>query len=405
MLYFPVGKASTKKRTLSYAGPQDESPRVESSTTLVKPDFLHKPVVHILLIAILGLIVYSNSFRVPFQFDDLPNIKDNPIIKDFQYFVEPSSAKALPLYDDLKSRFIGHLTFALNCKMHGLNVTGYHIVNLLIHIINALLVYWIVILTFRTPALKPSHNNYQRFADLIALFSALLFVSHPVQTQAVTYIVQRFASPATLFYLLSIASYIRSRLSTERHTRFIFYIISFISAFLAMKTKEIAFTLPVMITIYEIMFFEGKLTKRILYLIPLLLTMAIIPFTLLSLDKPVGSLISDVSEATRVETTVSRMDYLFTEFRVIVTYIRLLFLPIGQNLDYDYPIYRSFFDSRVFLSLLVLTSIISFGIYILCRYRRSAPHIKLISFGIFWFFIALSIESSIIPIVDVIFEH
>ncbi|MGD0886384.1 MAG: tetratricopeptide repeat protein, partial [Thermodesulfovibrionales bacterium] len=118
----------------------------------------------------------------------------------------------------------------------------------------------------------------------------------------------------------------------------------------------------------------------------------------------VGELISDVSEATRVQTAMSRWDYLFTQFRVIVTYIRLLLFPVGQNLDYDYPLYHSFFSPPVFLSFLVLAAILSFGMY-LFRYRKLVPHTRLISFGILWFFVALSVESSFIPIEDVIYEH
>ena len=374
------------------------------SSATAKTSILYGPLLHVVLIIAVGLIAYSNTFQVPFQFDDLPNIRANLIIKDFKYFVEPSRAKTLLLYSALRSRFVGYLTFALNYKLHGLTVAGYHIFNLAIHVMSALLLYWLVVLTCRTPAMKPSQNGHQQVAHCIALFSALLFVAHPIQTEAVTYIVQRLASLATLFYLLSLTSYIQSRLSLSKARRFTFYAVSLLSAILAMKTKEIAFTLPIMITLYEFLFFEGQIKRRILSLIPLLLTMVIIPFTLIGMGKPVGELISDVSEATRVQTAMSRWDYLFTQFRVIVTYIRLLLFPVGQNLDYDYPLYHSFFSPPVFLSFLVLAAILSFGMY-LFRYRKLVPHTRLISFGILWFFVALSVESSFIPIEDVIYEH
>jgi tetratricopeptide (TPR) repeat protein len=96
---------------------------------------------------------------------------------------------------------------------------------------------------------------------------------------------------------------------------------------------------------------------------------------------------------------MSRLDYLFTEFRVIVTYIRLLIIPVNQNFDYDYPAYGSFFNPNVFLSLFLLLSIVGLGVFLLRRGHR------LPAFGIFWFFLTLSVESSLIPIVDVIFEH
>jgi hypothetical protein len=361
--------------------------------------FLHKPILHILLITAVGILAYSNTFNVPFHLDDYDAIVDNPMITDLNYFVESSKAKEFTKdfagsyrYNLFKQRYIGSLTFALNYKFHGLNITGYHIISLLIHIVNALLVYCLIILTLRTPLLRNSDSNCH--SHLMALLGALFFISHPIQTQAVTYITQRYASLATLFCLVSITMYIQSRLThseeiTERlksKRKFrlaVYYFLSIISAVLAMKTKEMAFTLPVIIALYEVMFFEGRLKSRILYLIPFLLTMLIIPLTLIGIDKPLEDLIGDVSETTKGQANLSRLDYLFTQFRVIVTYIRLLFLPINQALIYDYPIYYSFFDPNVILSFLFLSVILGLGVYLLYRSRSAYLYSRLIAFGIF----------------------
>jgi tetratricopeptide (TPR) repeat protein len=185
----------------------------------------------------------------------------------------------------------------------------------------------------------------------------------------------------------------------------LFYCASLLSAVLAMKTKEIAFTLPVVIVLFEFMFLNGKFWKKILSVTPLVLTMALIPLSLMGTDRPLGDVISDVSDVTRVQTTVSRLDYLYTECRVIITYLRLIVLPFHQNLDYDYPLFHSFFDREVLLSFLALLSLFGLSIFLWYRSRRSDTPGRLISFGILWFFITLSVESSIIPIEDVIFEH
>jgi tetratricopeptide (TPR) repeat protein len=391
-----MGKASREKKT-EKENNTDQKP-VGCENIISK--FLQKPILHILLIAAVGLIAYSNTFNVPFHLDDSYVIVKNPIIKDMHFFAAPSKAEVFKgyfEYETFRLRYIGFLTFALNYKLHGLNVAGYHILNLAVHIINALLVYWLVLLT------------------LNILF---LFVSHPLQTQAVTYIWQRVTSLATMFYLFSLVMYIKGRLiaqnpefriqNAERRSSLssVFcYMLSFLSAAAAMKTKEIAFTLPLIIVLYEFMFFEGKIKRRILPLIPVVSTILIIPLTLLGTDRPLGELISDVSEVTKVETTMSRLDYLFTQFRVIVTYIRLLFLPMNQNLDYDYSVYHSFFDLNVLLSFFFLSALLGIGVYLLYRSRPASHHSRLIAFGIFWFFITLSIESSFIPILDVIFEH
>ncbi|MBI4710387.1 MAG: tetratricopeptide repeat protein, partial [Nitrospirae bacterium] len=185
----------------------------------------------------------------------------------------------------------------------------------------------------------------------------------------------------------------------------ILYLASVVSAVLAMKTKEIAFTLPVIVVLYEFMFLKGKVIKRVLYLIPFLITMLIIPLSFISMDRPIDELISDVGEATRVQSNISRLDYLFTEMRVVITYIRLLLVPLNQMLDYNYPIYHSLFDFKVFLSFLFLLSIFSIAVYFTCRSSTAHKGLRLTAFGIFWFFITLSVESSLIPIRDVIFEH
>lgn len=369
------------------------------------------------MIAFAGFLAYSNTFSVPFHFDDRPVILENPVIKDIHSFTDPSA-----------SRYIGYLSFALNYQLNGLDVNGYHIVNLGIHITNALLVYCLVLLTFQTPYFSkipcssgPPSRREVRQGHLIGLFSALLFVSHPIQTQAVTYIVQRFASLSTMFYLFSLVLYIQWRifspsfsgidnparlsLYVSRVKPALLYLASVLSAVLAMKTKEIAFTLPVIITLYEFLFFEGNIKKRILCLVPILFTLLIIPLGLIPADKSLDEIMGDVAKATRLQSPLSRVEYLFTQFRVIVTYLRLVFLPVNQNIDYDYPAFHSFFEPAVFLSFLFLVSILGLGIYLLYRSRLAPSVSRLIAFGIFWFFITLTIESSIIPIVDVIFEH
>ncbi len=442
-----MGKASKRKRRRHRH--TEVKTTAESSMTIRSPGFISGCTFGcLLLIALAGLLAYSNTLSSPFQFDDFSNIKENQLIQDLDNFT--SSLKG---YSYNTRRFVGYFTFALNYHFGGLDVAGYHIVNLLIHIFNAILIYLFVILTFRTPFFNnpPTPPPLIKGGYILALFSALLFVSHPVQTQAVTYIVQRFTSLAALFYLLSIVTYIKGRLLSQsaesgaqgvtgkekKHLALplTFYFLSLLSAVCAMKTKEIAFTLPMTVILYEFSFFRTPLRKKLLFLLPILLTLVIIPLSIMNIDKPIGDILSDVSERTRLQTNIPRGDYIMTQMRVITTYIRLIFFPVNQNLDYDYPIYRSFLIPSVLLSFLFLLSILVVGLYLFYASRIRAkgrahsaedksresrllslshlspenysllPYYRLIGFGIFWFFITLSVESSVIPIVDVIFEH
>lgn len=355
----------------------------------MQSDIFKKPFVHAILIVILGLLIYSNAYHVPFHFDD------HPMIKQCESLPEHFSVSAF-----LKqNRAVGYLSFVLNYAVHGRSVLGYHVVNIAIHLINALLVYLLVVLSLRTSLLKDSVPNDRACA--IALISSLLFVCHPVQTQAVTYIVQRYTSLAAMFYLLTFVLYIKARTSDSKGISLINYVLSLLSAMLAMKSKEIAFTLPFTIALYEMMFFSGKGWKRPVFLASFLLMLLIIPLGLFGVYGLSQDSIRDVEMATRVQTTLSRYSYLLTEFSVITTYLRLLILPVNQNLDYDYPIYHTLFDPVILVSLLLIMALIS----VAWRFRRSTGIFRLLSFGIFWFFITLSVESSFIPIEDVIFEH
>jgi protein O-mannosyl-transferase len=375
--------------------------------------FFLKPAVQILGTLIVGVLIYSNTFNSPFVFDDTVNIEKNDALRNFSaLFDENLAARIDPvLGSGFSSRIVGYSTFTINYMLHGTDVRGYHIFNLLIHLLNVLLVYALVRLTFCTPSMKNSVANDGAFSpqsiSSIAVFCAILFAVHPLQTQAVTYIVQRFTSLVTLFYLLSLLLYIKARLSETSFKQYAFFITALFSAVIAMKTKEISFTLPVVIALYEFMFLDGSLKNRLLCLLPFLLTMAIIPLTLLS-TAPSGNILDSIGTVSREAASISRSDYLFTQFSVITTYIRLLFLPINQNLDYDYPIYNSFSMPEVWLPFLFLLLIFALALYLFyCSQKKNSLswYFRLISFGILYFFIALSVESSIIPIKDVIFEH
>ena len=233
-----MGKVSRKrKEQVEKGSPAERTPPPPQP-------LLTRPLVVLLLISLLAILIYSNTFSVPFLFDDTPNIVENPQIKDLSNFSDFSG-----------SRYVGFLSFSLNYRFGGLHVFGYHLVNLLIHIINGFLVYTLVLLLFRASSrLSPTTHDLSPFnsAHWIAFATALLFVSHPIQTQAVTYIVQRFSSLATLFYLLTVVAYLRWRLaSPEGRRRYLWYGAALVSTVLAMKTKENSITLPLMLLLVE----------------------------------------------------------------------------------------------------------------------------------------------------------
>lgn len=353
-------------------------------------------------LAILSVAAYSSILPYPFVFDDGMYIGGNPGIRSLSNFWPP-----------VGTRYFGYLSFALNYSVGGLDPKGYHAVNILIHAINSILVFKLVSLTFKTPLLDAAGLKDREGAAFgTALISSVLFAIHPVQTQAVTYTTQRFASLATLFFLLSLVLYVSHRIGAEGGRKgYVKYALALASAVAAQMTKEIAFTLPAVIVLYEAVFFGGSLKKRALLVAPFLAAMLIIPLTLFStgaLPYEAGTDISGLNrDLLKDASALSRIDYLLTEFRVIVTYLRLLVLPVGQNLDYEYTIYRQFLALPVIVSFIFLFMMFVASAWFLFRSKRSGNGlIALIPFGVLWFFITISVESSVIPLyTDVIFEH
>lgn len=366
------------------------------------------------VIVLSGAAVYSNSFDVPFQFDDKILVSENPLIKDLNYFVDFAAAKEQPEYGLFRRRTLSFLTFALNWRLHGDEVAGYHAFNVLIHILNALLVYGLVIATFKTPYFRDVQPF--RYVRLTAFAAGLLFAIHPVQTEAVTYIMQRFTSLAAFFYLLSFILYIHWRLRGERLGYFSpgalpLYFLSLGAAFLAMNTKENTLTIPFAILLYEFLFFRGSLWKRGAAVFPAFMLLALFPLSLLDTGLPVPGyspgiyIRQSAYDLDYISPPVSTREYFFTQPRVMLTYLRLLVLPVNQNLDYDYPVFGSPFLPPVVLSAFFMALLLSLAFYFYHRSGKAVSWLRLSAFGIFWFFLTISVEASIIPIPMIIAEY
>lgn len=374
---------------------------------------LHRRLFHLSIVGVLAAVIYTGTISSQFHFDDFDYVINNPIIRDTGLFFDQARRSEIFFSDSLirytfRGRLVGYLTFAFNYSINGLSPSGYHLFNVSVHIINALLVYALTGLLLKTPAAAQAGPDFSGPAYLVPFLSALLFVCHPLQTQAVTYISQRFASLAAMFYLLSAVSYISARLSFTKRMRMIWYSSALIAALLAAGTKEISFTLPFVMFIIELLFFEGRKKGRLLRLAPFLLLALIIPINALSVSQTDEDLSAAADGIARAKTDISRTDYFVTQFRVIVTYLRLMFLPVNQNFDYDYPLLGSLFNAEAALSLALLCLVIGAGLYLFRRSGGAAAEglfLRIAAFGIFWFFMTISVESSVIPTNDLIFEH
>ncbi|MBI5196090.1 MAG: hypothetical protein HZA10_07185 [Nitrospirae bacterium] len=355
---------------------------------------------------IIGLLIYSDVIlNGVFVFDDFDYIVSNPLICDISSYVTT--------FGDL--RYVVDLSFAFNYAVGGYNPFGYHLFNVIVHILNSILVFFLIGLIIETAGGKSSQRTWQATAFL----TGFLFLVHPVQTQAISFVTQRFTSLAVFFYLLSILLYIKSRVMFEMNrigfVKYVICILSIISTALAVKSKETAITIPFIMAVFELLLFKDSVyfKKRFFFLIPHALSLILIP---ISLFGPDWGLVDSrgVTEMTRLAklheaSDLSSYEYLITQFRVIINYIGLLFLPIKQRVLYDYTASHSIFEIKVILSLCLLLLISWSAIYLWKKAKAAdpqyAPAYRLFSIGIVWFFLTLSVESSIISIRDLIFEH
>ena len=400
-------------------------------------NFLENPWVAMILIAVTVLVIYSNVYDGPFVFDGKLQIEDKIKIRDLNNY---SSLRGFFSH----RRPLTGFSFALNYRMGGLEPFGYHLVNILIHAANGMLAYLLALCVFgrlsssppKSTAVKCDEQKSVPLAErlrtsstsnhIMALLAALIFVAHPIQTQSVTYIVQRYTSMSALFYLASVLFYIQARkLQVAPKSRpqkkinppqlnenkpatvffrvFVCFFFFVFLGILAILCKENAATLFGVILLVEYFLFDRTWAgwrKKLIWLLPItsLLAVAIIYYFASTRGLRFGNLLEDVSILTRETSSVDRFSYLCTQFTVFVFYVRLLFFPVGQNIDYMLPFNTGFFDGFTPLAFLVVLVVLGVAFWNI----RKRP---VVSFGIFWFFITLSIESSIFPISDAIFEH
>jgi len=348
--------------------------------------------VNVLLILVVIFIAYSGSFNSPFHFDDYSSIITNYQIKDMRNIPDFFYYDGAPL----TGRPVTMATFAVNYKIAGVESSGYHRLNFFIHFANAVFVYALLFLT-----LKNKVNAYIN----TPFFASLMFAVHPIQTQAVTYIAQRAEILSAFFYLLCILLF---RMGFERRHGWIYWSGALFSAVLAMGSKEIAVTLPVTILLYDFSFLSDGSLKALLkrwrihalFFLTLLSLLYFMGLSQLSGFVSTNAVHAPPTAGIYAEIpSISRYEYMLTQFRVIWTYIRLLILPVNQNLDYAYPASKSLLNPLVTLPAFI--GIIGLLVSALVFFKRQ----KVISFFIFWFFIMLAPTSSVFVLPDVIFEH
>jgi Tfp pilus assembly protein PilF len=327
------------------------------------------------LIVLAALLAYSNCFGGPFVFDDGYVTTGNPTIRhlgtNFDVLFPP---KNLPV----GGRPILNLSYALNYAISGFGVWSYHAFNLLVHILAGLTLFGIVRRTFRQPVLR---ERFGPDALPLAAAVALLWIVHPVQTEAVTYISQRAESMMSLFYLLTLYSFIRATEPVVNAR--LWSVLSIAACLCGMATKEVMATAPLLVLLYDRTFIAGSFReawrqRRGLYA-GLAATWLVLAYSLPSVGQ----------RAVGLDLGVTPWHYALTECVALVHYLFLVVWPHPLILDYGVHIVTNPLDVLPqALLLLVLLAATAWALV-----RKPVP-----GFAGACFFLILAPTSSFVPV-------
>ncbi len=278
----------------------------------------------LLAIPLATLTLYGSTLSAPFIFDDVPELVHN---LDAQSPLGCWNTITASQNSGLAGRPFACLTFAANFAFEGHKARGFHFVNILIHLFASFLLFGIV----RRTALRVLQNAYE--ATAAAGLISLIWAIHPLQTESVTYTIQRIESLAGMLFLLTLYCAI---LSWEAHHSLLWRCLSIVSCALGMLTKEIVVTAPLLVFLYDVIFvtrsWADALRRRRAFYAALCCTWAL-PAVLLSQSPRSGTIGFGLG--------VSALDYLRTQSQVLLHYLRLCFWPFPQSISYsDWPVLR-----------------------------------------------------------------
>jgi len=359
---------------------------------------LSYPGVVLVLCLLVSWSTYYYTLDYPFLFDDLNYIYSNASIQN----VIPSLFEGGIQSFVFPNRKIVEFTFALNYALHGLNVSGYHVINISFHAFNAFLVFYLIKLLFLSlPSRNPSSEMNKKKELGISYVVTGLFIAHPLAVNSVTYITQRYVIFATFFYLLGFLSFLKLR--STSFPRSLYWLLGGGLAYWgAMHSKEIALTLPLVCMAHGMIWASPspdqfrRWRKRTLFGSAILFIVAV------GVAYQKGLFSSDFGITGFRSTTLwSPWVHFLTELRVFVHYWKLLWIPFSgwMSVDHVFPISQGILEWAVWAAIFFHLTVIGGAIM---GIRKGY---FLIGFGVFWFYLSIGPVYLILPNQEVMVEY
>lgn len=340
----------------------------------------------LILIVFVSALLYINSLSNTFVYDDVYIITENYLIKSPGNVSKLFQRDYLLLSGELSYRPVVTLTYFIDYAIWQLNPLGYHLTNIILNTINVFLFYCLIT--------KICKNH------TVSLFATLFLLSHPILTETVNAVCYREDILASIFFLLAFIFFIKVRVPFSQKenslqqttTRFIFYyFLSCASYCLALFSKEMAITLPIILVLFDLLYVRQDSIKA-LSTSPGLIRVAMWIFFYAGYIVVTGFylFIRFVTFKNIFKTITVSPSNVVTMIKVVASYIKLLFIPLNLNADYCVPYSRYLGLSFILSSLFIASAVI----VIIRLYRHNKP----ITFFNLWFFITLLPVLGIIPI-------
>lgn len=340
------------------------------------------------LIFMLGFIVYFNSFKNDFVWDDIHLIKQNIYIKDWSgikdIFTSHIGAGSNTKY--YSYRPLQMFTYMMDYFLWGLDAKGYHITNTLIHITVSILLFFIIFFIIDSTQ--------------ISFIVSLIYLAHPVHTEAVTYISGRADPLVSAFLLLMIIFQHNYWINTEKYKKIVCYSLLIISFLLSLLSKELAITSPFLLMFYEYCLRDKEkytevLNKKIIFYLPLFISIGIW-FFIKNKFVFLEGMVKDMPSFNTRLITVPRM---------IFDYVRISLIPVNLHMEYYLPFPRSLFQQGYFEPFIFII-VLLFLFYYLWKKGKRDYNYRIIFFGLGWFLITLTPSMNILYVLNAPFaEH
>lgn len=349
-----------------------------------------------LLIVLLGIVIFGNHLKNSFQFDSVPYVVNN------QELNNPEEMLTLDYWErGLLSRSLVQISLAMNATMGQMQPFGYHLFNLTFHIFNALLIFFVTrkIYLDLSPESKPL-GQYPVW--MLSLFTALLFLCHPLQTESVVYVMSRSEVLSATFYLGGFYLFQICVASGGKVSPTLKYVgvtpllgIIFMTGF---SVKQTLITLPAVLLLYSLCRADAqsraiKFLKRWRWVL-----MGVVFFAGILLLRTLLADETLLIGPSNPDEMVGRKNYLLSQPSVLIFYyLKLLLFPFNLNIDPDLPVVTEIFSSRFFVPLAGIGAML----YLTARVQKT----RIYFFCVAWFFILISPSSSIVTLHDLAAEH